>query len=223
MNNKIQSISIYNKNPEVNTLEISNNNIEKNKNPKNLNIEQNIDNNNYILDSKSNFLEVNPLQHKLSSSIKQNNFIRNIENEIKTINNILFSRLGKIKVKLADLDNNISKELFNKDTKILPRIDIIEITLLNQNESLSELKEYGFAIYAFFLYLLSLLITFFILLIFAFYYLHCIFYKYYKENEDEIFSLLEDYNLLSIVSGVQIIKFRKNYIDINGKEEFLEN
>ena len=80
MNNKIQSISIYNKNHEVNTLEISNNNIEKNKNPKNLNIEQNIDNNNYILDSKSNFLEVNPLQHKLSSSIKQDNFIRNIEN-----------------------------------------------------------------------------------------------------------------------------------------------
>ena len=222
MNNKIQSISIYNKNPEVNTLEISNNNIEKNKNPKNLNIEQNIDNNNYILDSKSNFLEVNPLQHKLSSSIKQDNFIRNIENEIKTINNILFSRLGKIKVKLADLDNNLSKKLFNKDTKILPRIDIIEITLLNQNESLSELKEYGFAIYAFFLYLLSLLITFFILLIFAFYYLHCIFYKYYKENEDEIFSLLEDYNLLSIASGVQIIKFRKNYIDLYGKEEFLE-
>ena len=223
MNNKIQPISIYNKNHELNTLKNSNNNTEKNKNQKNLKIEQDVDNNNYILNSKSNFLEVNPFQREISRSIKQSNFIRNIENEIKTINNILLSRLGKIKVKLAALDNELSKELFNKDSKILPRIDIIEITLLNQNESLGDLKEYGFAIYAFFLYLLSLLITFFFLLIFAFYYLHCIFYKYYKENEeDEIFSILEDYNLLSIASGVQIIKFRKNYIDLYGREAFLE-
>ena len=216
-NNNNKNPILY-KRSEFENDDLNSKNILDNKNPKNLNKEQDINTNFQTLNTKSNILE-----HKNTRSIKIDNYIRNNENEIKRINNAIFSRMGKIKVKLADLDEKVSKELYNTKSKILPRIDIIEIILLNQNVSVSELKEYGFVIYTFFLYLINLLITFFILLIFTFYYLYCIFFKYYKENEDEIFSLLEDYNLLSIVSGVQIIKFRKNYIDINGKEEFLEN
>ena len=121
------------------------------------------------------------------------------------------------------MDEKISKEKFNSKGKVLPKIDTIEISLLNQSVYLSKLKEYGYGIYVFFLYLLNLIFTFGILLIFAFYYIYYIFYKYYDELEDkEEYLLFEDYNLLSIVSGVQIIKFRKYYINKFGKEDFLE-
>ena len=40
----------------------------------------------------------------------------------------------------------------------------------------------------------------------------CIFYNYYREYEEE-YSFFFDYNILSLVSGVQIIKFRKYFID----------
>ena len=230
MNNNIpnRKFNNDNKNPiiykksELENIEINNINTLNTRNPKNFNMEQEINTNNQLLNMKSNLKEIKPFKHQINRSIKVDKFIRDNENEIKKINNAIFSRIGKIKVKLADLDENVSMELYNKKTKILPRIDIIQVILLNQNVSIGDLKEYGFIIYTFFLYLINLLITFFILLVFTFYYLYCIFFKYYKENEDEIFSLLEDYNLLSIVSGVQIIKFRKNYIDLYGKEDFLE-
>ena len=224
-----KKFSNNNKNPilyrksELENIRTNNINTLNIRNPKNLNYEQEINTNNQLLNMKSNLKEIKPFEHQIESSVKEDRFIRANENEIKKINNAIFSRIGKIKVKLADLDEKVSKELYNKNRKILPRIDIIEVILLNQNVSVSDLKEYGFIIYTFFLYLINLLITFFILLIFTFYYLYCIFFKYYKENDDDIFSLLEDYNLLSIVSGVQIIKFRKNYIDLYGREEFLEN
>ena len=230
MNNNIPNSKFNNdnKNPiiykksELENIEINHINTINTRNQKNFNMGQEINTNNQLLNMKSNMKEIKPFEHQINRSIKVDKFIRDNENEIKKINNAIFSRIGKIKVKLADLDENVSKELYNKKTKLLPRIDIIQVILLNQNVSVGDLKEYGFIIYTFFLYLINLLITFFILLVFTFYYLYCIFFKYYKENEDEIFSLLEDYNLLSIVSGVQIIKFRKNYIDLYGKEEFLE-
>ena len=230
MNNNIpnRNFNNNNKNPivykksELENIEINHINTLNTRNQKNFNMGQEINTNNQLLNMKSNMKEIKPFKHQINRSIKVDKFIRDNENEIKKINNAIFSRIGKIKVKLADLDENVSMELYNKKTKILPRIDIIQVILLNQNVSVGDLKEYGFIIYTFFLYLINLLITFFILLIFTFYYLYCIFFKYYKENEDEIFSLLEDYNLLSIVSGVQIIKFRKNYIDLYGKEDFLE-
>ena len=230
MNNNIpnRKFNNDNKNPiiykksELENIEINHINTINTRNPKNFNMEQEINTNNQLLNMKSNLKEIKPFEHQINRSIKVDKFIRDNENEIKKINNAIFSRIGKIKVKLADLDENVSMELYNKKTKILPRIDIIQVILLNQNVSVGDLKEYGFIIYTFFLYLINLLITFFILLVFTFYYLYSIFFKYYKENEDEIFSLLEDYNLLSIVSGVQIIKFRKNYIDLYEKEDFLE-
>ena len=55
----------------------------------------------------------------------------------------------------------------------------------------------------FFLYLINLLVTFGVLLILAFYYIYCIFYKYYQELEIEC-SLFFECNILSLASGVQI-------------------
>ena len=57
--------------------------------------------------------------------------------------------------------------------------------------------------------------------------MYCIFYKYYKDlekKEEEVIKYFpfSDYNILSLVSGVQIIKFRKNYINLYGEEKFLE-
>ena len=60
------------------------------------------------------------------------------------------------------------------------------------------------------------------LLIFGFYYMYCIFFKYYKDVEED-FSAFFDYDILSLVSGSQIIKFRKYYILNFGEEEFLKN
>ena len=46
-----------------------------------------------------------------------------------------------------------------------------------------------------------------------------IFYRYYRDYKEE-YSIF-NYNILSLVSGVQIIRFRKYYIDLYGKEKFL--
>ena len=186
-NNNNKNPIVYKKS-ELENIKTNNINTLNTRNPRNY--EQEINTNNQLLNMKSNLKEIKPFEHQIESSVKEDRFIRANENEIKKINNAIFSRIGKIKVKLADLDQKVSKELYNKNRKILPRIDIIEVILLNQNVSVGDLKEYGFIIYTFFLYLINLLITFFILLIFTFYYLYCIFFKYYKENDDDIFSLL---------------------------------
>jgi hypothetical protein len=91
--------------------------------------------------------------------------------------------------------------------------------------NISQFKKYGFGIYVFFLYLIELLVTFAVLFIFAFHYMYCIFYKYYVEYEEyeEIYSFFFNYNILSLVSGVQLIKFRKYDIDFFGKRHFLKN
>ena len=141
---------------------------------------------------------------------------------IKTIiDNALFSQLSEINVKLLTFSQNVSNELYKSVGQILPKIEFIELNLLNQNVSISELKKYGFGLYVFFLYLVNLLVTFGVLFIFAFHYMYCIFYKYYNDYEEE-YSLFFDYNILSMVSGVQIIRFREYYIGMYGKEAFLE-
>ena len=118
------------------------------------------------------------------------------------------------------MDENVSNRLYKKEGKILPKIDYIEFSLLNQSVNISKLKKYGFGLYVFFLYLINLLITFAVLFIFVFYYMYCIFYKYYRKYEEE-YSYFFDYNILSLVSGVQLIKFREYYIDLYGKSAFL--
>ena len=163
------------------------------------------------------------LKTKETKKIQSDPLADDNKSEIDMINNSLFAQLSKINITLFDLDEKISKEKFNSKGKVLPKIDTIEISLLNQSVYLSKLKEYGYGIYVFFLYLLNLIFTFGILLIFAFYYIYYIFYKYYDELEDkEEYLLFEDYNLISIVSGVQIIKFRKYYMNKFGKVDFLE-
>ena len=154
-------------------------------------------------------------------TIKVDNFAENNISIRNIIDNALFSQLSEINVKLLDFDESLSKRIYNSEGKILPKIDFIDFTLLNQNASISELKKYGFGLYVFFLYLLNLLVTFGILFIFAFHYIYCIFYKYYHDYEEE-YSLFFDYNLLSLISGVQIIRFRKYYIEMYGKDAFLE-
>ena len=51
--------------------------------------------------------------------------------------------------------------------------------------------------------------------------MYCVFSKYYPHFEDE-YSYFSDYNILTLVSGVQIIRYRKYYIDKYGKDEFLK-
>ena len=94
-----------------------------------------------------------------SKKLKQSSLAEKNENEINIIKNVLFTQLGKINVKL---EGKLSKE-----TKEIPRIETIELTLLNQSVSIFQLKEYGFNIFVFFLYLVNVLVTFFILLVFA--------------------------------------------------------
>ena len=50
------------------------------------------------------------------------------------------------------MDENVSNRLYKKEGKILPKIDYIEFSLLNQSVNLSKLKKYGFGLYVFFLY-----------------------------------------------------------------------
>ena len=153
--------------------------------------------------------------------IKVDPFAENNMNIKTIIDNALFSQLSEINVKLLTFSQNVSNELYKSVGQILPKIEFIELNLLNQNVSISELKKYGFGLYVFFLYLVNLLVTFGVLFIFAFHYMYCIFYKYYNDYEEE-YSLFFDYNILSMVSGVQIIRFREYYIGMYGKEAFLE-
>ena len=200
----------------TNIIVFQNKNIEKTENNeqiKNHN-KRNIYKNNFMNNDVGSDSKTDRMIVKMESKkLKQSSLAEKNENEINIIKNVLFTQLGKINVKL---EGKLSKE-----SKEIPRIETIELTLLNQSVSIFQLKEYGFNIFVFFLYLVNVLVTFFILLVFAISYICYIFFKYYKDFEEE-YSLIEDYNILSIVSGVQIIKFRKLYIDIYGKEAFLE-
>ena len=77
------------------------------------------------------------------------------------INNALFTQLSEIRVNLLELSEETSQQLYYKKEKMLPKIDYVEFTLLNQGTNISSFKQYGFGIYVFFLYLIKLLVTFF--------------------------------------------------------------
>lgn len=150
-----------------------------------------------------------------------------MENNIKLrdmIENALFSQLSEIKIKFMYAgDKPYTLPIFkNPDIKNhLPKIHNIELTLLNQDEPISEFKKYGYGIYMFFHYIKIILITFLILLIFAAIYIYNIFFNFYRKYEEE-YSLIYDSNLLLIITGTQIIRFREFYIEIYGKEAFLK-
>ena len=165
----------------------------------------------------------NNINNKEVNSKKKERINNNIKFRNK-IEDILFSQLSDINVQLLNLgeESNTNTKISSPNKKmILPKIDTIQLTLLKPDVSITDFIKYGYGIYFFFYYLKSLLITFGVLLIFAIYYICIIFFKYYRDYEDE-YSLFFDYNLLSLVSGVQIIKFRKYFIETHGKEEFLE-
>ncbi len=235
-NNKVNLSYNFKNNTNHNNSENKNNKYQVNEAESNkINLNNNVNNNSNSNSSENNNNnQVNDLNTE--SYFIQNNINNETENkEIKIdifsennitlrniIDNALFSQISKIEVNLLDLAPNISKRFYkNTEGKILPKIYFIEYELLNQYNSISELKNYGFGLYVFFLYLINLLVTFCVLFIFAFHYMYCIFYKYYQDYEEE-YSLFFDYNLLSLISGVQIIRFRKYFIQNNGKKAFLE-
>ena len=177
------------------------------------------DNNNF---QPINSEEIAVNENKKKDEINKGEFVENNVFMRNVIDNALFSQLSEINVKLLDFSENVSSRIYGIGEKIIPKIDFIEFTLLNQNVSISELKKYGFGLYVFFLYLRCLLITFGVMFIFALHYIYRIFFKFYREYEDE-YSVFFDFNILSLVSGVQLIKFRKYYTEVYGKEAFLEN
>ena len=173
-------------------------------------------------ESEQNINTESRMNDNKRSTLRHDNITENNISARIIIDNALFSQLSEIKVYLLDFEENAALKIYNAQGKILPKIDNVEFKLLDQNTSISKLKQYGFGLYVFFLYLINLLVTFGILFIFAFHYMYRIFYRYFRDYEEE-YSLLFDYNILSLVSGVQIIKFRKYYIEVYGKDAFLEN
>ena len=90
---------------------------------------------------------------ELADEFAENNIsIRSI------INNALFTQLSEIRVNLLELSEETSQKLYHKKEKVLPKIDYVEFTLLNQGTNISSFKQYGFGIYVFFLYLIKLLV-----------------------------------------------------------------
>ena len=169
--------------------------------------------------TKSQLQEEN--KNEKNNGKKTDKYIDNNLNIRDIINNALFSQLSEISVKLLNFNEVMSKKMFNKEGKVLPKIDYVEFTLLNQGVELSIFKKYGFGIYVFFLYLTNLIITFGILAIFGFYYIGCIFFKYYQDLDVEC-DLFFECDILSLASGVQIRKFRNYYIKTFGKKAFLD-
>ena len=186
------------------------NNISINKKSEQKIIYDNEDNNNIYTNEDLLYFPENK-EKKQETKVEPKNATNNENKKFRNkIEDILFSQLSDIKIQLLNFDKNS-----------LPKIDTIQLTLLNQSVPISDFKNYGYGIYLFFYYLKSLLFTFGVFLFLAFYYIYKIFFKYYNDYEEE-YSLFFDYNLLSVISGAQIIKFRKYYIETHGKEEFLE-
>ena len=215
-NNTTEEVTINNNNrqPVANSNQINNINTSQRNRRIPFSNAQNINSNSNII----------PVQSAENRGMKKDNFAENNISIRNIIDNALFSQLSEINVKLLDLDENISQKLYRAENKILPKIDMVEFTLLKQSTNIAQFKKYGFGLYVFFLYLIELLVTFGVLFIFVFYYMYCIFYKYYREYEEE-YSSFFNYNILSLVSGVQIIKFRKYFINIAfyRDKDFLDN
>ena len=94
-------------------------------------------------------------EKKVSKKQKVYNFGKFLENNLTNqniIDSALQSQLSKMNVKLLDFD--LEKLENKKETgekrKILPKIDLIEYTLLNEGDGISEFKQFGFGIYVFF-------------------------------------------------------------------------
>ena len=208
---KSDEIRIYLKENTTRENEINSKKSPENKRKNNINV-INDEFQNASKDEIFGSLDKNRKEEKKEGT-KNNNYVENNISVKNIVDDALFTQLSKINVKLLEFNDNSKNSL--------PKIDFVEIKLLNQNTSISEFKDYGFGLYVFFLYLKSLLVTFLILSVYAFHYIYRIFYDYYRDYEDE-FSFYSDYNLLTLISGSQILRFRKFIIETYGKETFLE-
>ena len=208
---KSDEIRIYLKENTTRENEINSKKSPENKRKNNINV-INDELQNASKDEILGSLDKNRKEEKKEGT-KNNNYVENNISVKNIVDDALFTQLSKINVKLLEFNDNSKNSL--------PKIDFVEIKLLNQNTSISEFKKYGFGLYVFFLYLKSLLVTFLILSVYAFHYIYRIFYDYYRDYEDE-FSFYSDYNLLTLISGSQILRFRKFIIETYGKETFLE-
>ena len=137
------------------------------------------------------------------------NFIENNVDYKTIVNDALQTQLSYIKVIILNKKNEI------------PKIDYIEYKLLDQSFKINQFKEFGYGLFVFFLYLLNLLISYGILLIFCFIYIVDIFFEYYKKVKEEMNEYYY-YDILTLTSGSQVIKFRKFYIENYGENEFLK-
>ena len=135
---------------EINTSMNNNHDSTPNNMPIQISQEQNINTNSNII----------PVKNTQNKDIKVDNFAENNITARNIINNALFSQLSKINVKLLNLDDNLSQQLYKSEKNILPKIDMVDIKLLDQGTSITEFKKYGFGLYVFFLYLIELLVTF---------------------------------------------------------------
>ena len=118
------------------------------------NINNNSQNNNL---QTNNSTQRNENKQKNKNDLNKNetnNLDISLKNNISTqniIDSALQSQLSKINVKLLDFDTDkILKNESASNIKILPRIDLIEYTLLNEGDGISEFKQFGFGIYVFF-------------------------------------------------------------------------
>ena len=169
-------------------------------------------------DNTDDLLQTEEYKIKKNEDLKRDNFVENNISLKEIINNALFTQLSEMKVNLVDSE---SQSIYKSKKKSLPKIDYIEFNLLSQGIGISQFKKYGYGIYVFFLYLINKIITFGLLMIFAFYYIYQIFFKYYQDFEAEC-DVFFECNILSLASGVQIRKFRNYYISKHGKKAFLK-
>ena len=209
----------------------------KNNNNKHINLENNsIDQNKIQISDFDEKIEYNHTEDELQKEEKKqqkekkegelkkpSKYMKNNTKLRDIVENAIFSQLSKINIKFKNSgDNSDNKPKYNKYSgNHLPKIYNIELTLLSQNDSISEFKKYGYGIYQFFYYLIILLITLGIILVFAGFYIYNIFFNFYQKYKEE-YTLIYDSNLLLVISGTQIIRFRDFYIEIYGKKDFLE-
>ena len=85
--------------------------------------------------SKSQFIDIPETKEDDKNEQKKiNNYVENNISVKRIVDDALFSQLSEINVKLLDFDENFFDE---KKGKSLPKIDYVDIKLLNQNIDIS--------------------------------------------------------------------------------------
>ena len=143
----------------------------------------------------------------LNKNEEKNDFVNYITPQT-IIDDSLMSQFYKIKVKLLNFKNIKKSKFFTEKEKktstLNTKIDLIEYNITNINDSLSNLKQFGFGIYVFFYYLRSLLFSFVFLMILSLFYIREIKNKnllFLDEIEDSSEEENEEYTILIYISS----------------------